>query len=428
MIVIVIIALTILAWLNRYAAKSFLYPPAFFAGLWAIYLLLLWLSGRVFFSVADDTLFFYFWGAVAFSTGGQVASFLSRMRTNRAAYTPVQPSQEQRRKVRRVLDVLLLTLVAAIPLYWHYVLQLATQANISNLWVAIRVQMIEAGESENSSSFRLMDNLVVLSLITALVTYYEDDGTRARRLRTYLAVGLALIYTSMTAARFSSICLIVSLVALNWLKRGGISRRAIIALSLVFVLVFSALGILLHKGAVRADETVWENVPALVDGFLWYTLGGIVAFDTVLHNPNSVPAVQNIDRPLLLAANKFGGRYDLPSRHAEFVAIGPGKDINIYTFYFSYFPRFGVMGTAVIVFLLGLAVTMVYQSASSGNPLAVVFFSILFSGIVLSEYAENLVLNLNFIAKALVFTWILYRWARGRRRDYAVPATELAPC
>ncbi|HEY7618076.1 MAG TPA: O-antigen polymerase [Terriglobales bacterium] len=410
-------ALALLAILNRCLASSFLYPPALFAGVWTLYLTLLWLSGESFFQIGEDTLSFYFCAALAFSLGGLCVRVFWRPGPGALTvpFTTVPP--ERQAALHCVLDGLLIILVAALPVYWRYVVRLASQAEIGDLWAAIRLQMIVEG-TENTGALRFMDNLVVLALILALIAYYEDDGTRRRRIRTCLAVGLAFVYTFTTATRASGVTLVLCLLALHWLKHRRVTRRALLSLLLVFVIMFSTLGILLRKGEAQPEATLAENVSALVDGFLWYSLGGIVAFDAVFHEPTRVPPTQSVFRPLLLVANKLGANLDIPPLHAEYIPIGPAKDMNVYTMYFSYFPACGRARTMLVMFILGFATTAIYDLASAGNRTATFVFAVLFAGIVLSAFAENLISSMNFTAKLLLVTWALYGWA-GRSRGPA---------
>ena len=419
MLIAVIVALALLALLNRRSANSFLYPPALFAGVWSIYLFLLWWAGKLFYQIAEDTLFFYFCGALTFSAGGLCCSLFARPLQNNLCLTSPATSPGRRKALRRVLDVLLILLLLALPWYWRHIVQVAAQAGISDLWAAIRVQMIVEG-TENTGAFRLMDNLVVLALILALLIYYEDDGTRTCRLRTYIAAALAFVYTLTTATRSSGVALALYLLALHWFKRGRITRNAAVSFLLVFVLIFSGLGILVRKGEARPEASLTENVPALVDGLLWYSLGGIVAFDTVLHEPTRVSPTQSVFRPILVAGSKLGLKRNVPQLHAEYVPIGPGKDMNIYTMYFSYVPEFGVAGTMLVMFVLGAAITAVYWWARRGSTIATLMFSVLFAGIVLSAFAENLVSTMNFTAKLLIFTWVLN--ARAGRHTASRPS------
>lgn len=409
MLIGIVIAMGLLAVLNAWSAKSFLYPPALFAAVWTISLVLLCISQSTFFRVGDDTLFFYFCGTLAFTGGGWCWSFLAGAFSRSARKIPASISPAHRRRLHLALDILLLALLAGLPFYWHYLLNLAAETNIPDLWVAIRAGALEQG-TETPNMFHMMDNLVVLAMILALVTYFEDDGSRSRRIRTCLTAGIAFVYTFASATRASGISLALSLLALYWLKHGRIGRRALAVFVLVFSVVFSGLGILVRKGAAQPEQTISENVPALVDGFLWYSLGGIVAFDTVLHAPTTIPATQSVFRPIFIVASKLGFRSEVPLLHAEYTPIGPGKETNIYTMYFSYYPLLGFAGTMWVVFLLGLGITATYNFARCGDTLATFAFSVLFAGIFLSPYAENLVSSMNYVAKLLLSCWVFYGW------------------
>lgn len=419
MLLVLTLTFTLLTWLNRRIGGSLLYPAAAFSAIWGICFALLWLSGPIFFRITDDTLVFYACGAIAFSAGGFCSTCFSSRSEQPILYARLTMQHESDR-VNIFVNYILMGLAIGVPFYWKHVVDVASQSIVPDFWVALRTQMIAAGE-DTTGQFRLMDNLVVLSLIVALIAYYNYDGkSRASALRAWGAVILAFVYTLMTASRSSSIALVLSLVALDWMKHGRLSRRMMVVLSMLFLFAFSVLSVLLQKGEARKDASFVENVPALADGFLWYSLGGIVAFDQIYQQPTVVPAVQNIDRPVLMALNKFGERYSIPSEHAEYVPIGPQKDMNIFTFYYSYLPEFGVVGSLFIVFLLGSGVTLLYRIACSGNAVATIVYSVIFAGILLSVYAEELILNSNFMFKSMLVTFLLFRLARKRVPRYGL--------
>jgi hypothetical protein len=64
--------------------------------------------------------------------------------------------------------------------------------------------------------------------------------------------------------------------------------------------------------------------------------------------------------------------------------------------------------------LLGAGVTWSYCRAMAGGAAAVIIFAILFYGVLLSGYAENFLLNLNFLAKMLIFTFVCYGFSSQR--------------
>ena len=409
---LVISVLTALAFVNRRLAGSLLYPPASLAALWSVYLVLYSLSGNLFFKVGDDTLFFYMWCACAFSAGGIITLLFARdKRVDRVA----APVSDRRKKiVRRILDGLLVILVIGLPFYVHYIMALLADGGLVEFFVTIRAKMVELSD-DAIGSVSFMDNLAVLANAVPLLVYFEDDGSRGRRWRTWLSLVLALAYNLLTAGRAGFVTLILSLFALHWLKEKRPNWKVLTALGMAFIIIFAALAILVRKGDVEKEATFVENLPAVFDGFLWYALGGIVAFDTIYHHPTRIEANQNLDRDLKVVARKFDSHVEVPSIHSQYTTIGPGGNMNIYTAYFSYYPEFGFAGTSFILFLLGGILTWVYLLAGTGSSQAMILYSILFSGVVLTGYAENLVLNLNFLGKMFLVTFLLYRFGAGTR-------------
>jgi oligosaccharide repeat unit polymerase len=214
---------------------------------------------------------------------------------------------------------------------------------------------------------------------------------------------------------------------LHWLKEKKPNWKVITALALAFVITFAAIAILVRKGDVDKNASFVENLPAVADGFLWYALGGLVGFDTIYHHPTQIEANQNLDRYFRVIAKKFDNRIEVPPVHSEYVTIGPGGNMNVYTAYFSYYPQLGFFGTTLVLLLLGAFLVWTFLAAQSRNPQAAILFSVLFAGLVLTGYAENLLLNLNFLAKMFFVTWLMYRFRfQLRTLHYAASTATLA--
>lgn len=424
MLALVITLLATLAFVNRRLAGSLLYPPAMYAALWATYLSLYALSGSLFFSIADDTLFFYAWCACAFCAGGWLILFLARRRRTQDSAPAL--TLQRRRYIHRFIDLLLLVLVVGLPFYVHYILSLINDTGLVGFFITIRAKMVELSD-EALDTVSFMDNLAVLANAVPLLVYYEDDGSRARRWRTWLSLFLALVYNLLTGGLHGLVSLIVSLFALHWLKQKRPSWKVLTTLGLAFVFTFVALAILLGKGDVDKNASFVENLPAVADGFLWYAIGGIVGFDTIYHHPTQIEANQNFDRSFRIIAKKFDSRVEIPPIHSQYVTIGPRGNMNVYTAYFSYYPPLGFFGTTLILFLLGGFLVWSYLIAQSGSPQGAILFSILFASIVLTAYSENVLLNLNFLGKMFLVTWLLYRFRlQPRPFRYAPSAATIA--
>ena len=206
--------------------------------------------------------------------------------------------------------------------------------------------------------------------------------------------------------------LILSLLGISWIKSKRINWKQLTILAVSFVFVFTSIAVALQKGYVNRDATLAENLPAIIESFQWYAVGGIVAFDQIFHDPQKIPHAWDIDRVFKQAANKLGARFYIPSMNAEFVDIGPEIDTNVYTCYFGYFPEFGLFGTTIIMMFLGAALTWVFKVAYRGDPRAQILYGFLLSCIVLSEFNETFFYGLNFLLKAIILCYVAYKWRR----------------
>jgi oligosaccharide repeat unit polymerase len=399
-----------IAGLNRWIGKSVLYPPVLFSMVWAFSLFLVYQGGRAFFPIAGDTLLFYLWGVCAFAVGGALGLGIWSLRVVPGPPRCSKIEASRSDAIHRSLDALLLLLLIALPFYIKRLLDLASGTVIADFWMGIHSRLTDYGTEEGSRTVSLLDNCVVLSLVVAMVACREDDGTRPSRLRSVLAAAIALTYTLLRGERAGAIILLLGLLSISWIRGRKIKWKFLLVVTSAFFAVFFAIAFLLEKGYVERQAALRENVPALAQQVEWYAAGGVVAFDQVFHDPKKIPPVWGIDRTFRQAANKLGANFQIPSLHADFVDIGPEMFTNVYTFYFAYFPDFGMSGVTIILLILGLIASYVFQLAAHGNPIAQIVFGILFADIALSGFADEFFLGLNFLAKTLLFTYLLYRW------------------
>lgn len=403
--ILAIAALALFAGLGYYVGRSLLYPPFAMAACWAALLVFHACSRSYLFPIHEQTTMFYVVGALAFCAGGLFVHYFYRPQDTTINY--------DRARVRNILNVLLVILVVAFPFYWRFVTQLVSAGPTGAFWVILRQQLIEES-TEALSGFSLMDNMVVLADLTVMIAWYHRGS---ERWRAGLAFILFLLYNLLTAARAGFVFVLVCLFTMEALRHRRISWKFVAGFALVFVLAFFGLAILVGKAGASSDATLSENAPMLVEGFQLYTLGPLVAFDNLYQHPSAIPPTQNIDRNFRIAANKLGYHTEVPYLHAAFSTVGPsGIDMNAYTIYFSYFPQLGTLGSLVMMLMLGALVTWSYCRAIGGGPQAVIIFAILFYAIPLSGYAEYYFMNLNFLGKMILLTFVCYGLTTRRSR------------
>lgn len=394
-----ILGLVMVAGISRHLEPSPLYPPFAMAACWAVFLGFHACSRGLLFPIHEETLAFFALGAAAFCGAGFVVHFFFRPGAAAAPYHPA--------RVRTILSFFLLILALALPFYVRFINQLVADADSGSFWIDLRDRLI-AEHTDTLGSFSLMDNMVVLANLTVLVAWYHR---KTERWRAGAAFVFFLVYNVLTAGRAGLVITLVSLFTIEVLRQRRIPWRPLLALGLVFVIVFCGLAILVNKAGATVDDSLVENLPALVAGFQLYAIGGLVAFDTMYQHPGMIAPTQNIDRNFRIMAKKMGVRTEIPYLHAQFVTVGPsGINTNVYTIYFSYFPQLGAAGSVAMMALVGALVTWAYLRAASGEAQAVILFSLLFYGIPLSGFSENYFNGLNFMAKMLVVTFFCYRF------------------
>lgn len=399
-----LLILLILAVFNRLVGRSWLYPPAAFTALWFMALLALHSCGDTFYSISTTTLLVYALGGEFFTVGGLGISVL--VPTSRRRVPCVSPVR--RRHIRTVLDVGLAIAIALLPRYLAYLTELASQSNLSNFWQRVRMGEVAAGSLPGGGPFRLAAWLIPIYTIFALVAYFEHDGSKAWRWRTWAWVAVALLYQLLSTGKSGVMLLMVGLVAVTWIKQRRAPVRFLLLCTLVLGAVFMANHIILHKSDASTDLSINEDMPALLEGFSVYTVGSLVGFDAVVSNPHSVKNTWKLYKFFVGAANKLGAKYPELPQNLQYTPISSHSVTNVYTIYFPYYAGFGLLGVAGLSFLIGTVSTAVYCLAVRLRPLGVILYCAALYGIVMSVFAELFFLQIGFWLKSVAIVCVLY--------------------
>jgi oligosaccharide repeat unit polymerase len=411
MILVFIGALVMLMIINKYVAKSFLYPPVIFAALWAGLLFALMLSGDTFYPISLETMFLYYLGALAFSLGGIMALAVPRCKSGQHALI----SEQRRIFVHRMLKLGLIVLVAAFPFYLLQLQKISAASGFENFWMGLRYQ-ITYGTGEKLGIFSYV---IAIARFLALTAFYENYNARNRRLLTYAIIILAFTYDLLTVSRLGAMFLLFGLIGIAWIRSGKITWKPICIGVLAFLPLFSIAAILLGKGG-NLNATFSENLFGVLKSLQVYTLGGLVAFDKVINNPSSFIGSQiPTFRFVFAVLNKFGAHFDLPAFNTQFT-FTPAPT-NVYTIYFSYFLDFGWTGTMIIMFGLGIFLTLIYLTAIRGNPQGAILYGIMFGSLMVSNANEAFLTALSYWLQAIIFTFLLYRWPLLPSRQKLMP-------
>ena len=403
MIYFVILLFGLLLAGNYYAAKSVLYPPTLFALVWFTSLLGLLLSGDTFYPVSGETLMVYFFGAVAFSTGGIVAL------TTMSRESSQQPlSVDQIVRLRRLLDLFLIILVVGLLFYWQQTMAGIADGNDEALQALSRERARASGET---TTFEFVRNLPILSGFVGSAMFLENDGTWARRWRVYVAIIVALVYGALTGSKGGAVWLVLTLLFIDFIRKGAVNLKWA-AISIFSVVVAFSAGLMVINFAYTRFYGLGQLLESILETIQNYWLGGLVAFGRVVADPYGIESVQGIERFFLQTMNSLGAEFYVPSFHAEFTNISPSQTSNTYTIYFSYFKDFGWIGTGLIMLLLGLCLTWIYGRAKRGKLISIMVYAASAVGIVFTFNGEHFITGLNGYIKMVLFYSFLYYFPR----------------
>jgi len=393
------VMLAALACLNYAIARSVLYPPVLFTGIWSLLLFALAISGNIYYPLSTLTLVIYFTGALAMSTGGMTTLTLTGMTKSSPHPESDQPACKSA-FTGMVLNLFLAAQIIFGPLYFNHLKELSSLANVDNFLLGIRL-LTSSGIKEDVG-FGNFAYLVSLMSFLALIAVYEQDGSKFKTIRAWLYILLAMGYQILTAARTGSVLLLVSLLIIMTVKAKTFHFRNIALGLVVFVTLFTVPALYLGKGG-STGLSLTNNIESIATSMRDYTLPSLVAFDSVVSEDHGIGKSNSTLRSLFAIANSLGARYGLESVGLDY-SYTP-VPTNIYTIYYHYYRDYGLPGTLLILFLIGTLSTLVFIMATGGNKQAAILFSLIAASLLISNIGDPFMSSFSFWIQAIAVTF-----------------------
>ena len=399
-----VVILAAAAGANYCVARSWLYPPVLFCSWWSFILLVLLVSSGLFHPVGSDSIVLFVIGALAYSTGALFAWPMPSSSPNRPFETDANES-----RIGKVYLAIFSSIIVTLPLFALHMFTLATGAPSDSFWTAMRRAAMEQSNLPGGGGLVSIGSLAPLYLILSYIAVYELTFSPRYRRTLLTLVGLTFVFQLLTTARSSIAELIVGAIAILAIRRGRPPIRVTLVLVILFLLVFGLNQFLLKKMEADWTAPANERVVKILRGVAVYSAGSLVAFDDVMKHPGHVRNTWKIYKPFVRIANKFDAGLPVLSQHLEETNIGSGLAINTYTFYFTYYVDFGIIGVVCAAMLFGLVSTIVYRMARSNNPIGIIWYALVVYGIVMSTFAECVFLEITLWMKAFICVFLMYK-------------------
>jgi len=393
-LILTILTLALLAVINYHIGpRSLFSPPVVFCGIWAFDLFLVWAVGDFFFPLLPETLLIFTIGGLFFSIGAFAA--------NAIPSHPKEPAESY----NKITTALCSLIIVVFPFFVRWILEITGAKEGYPLLMAARMTLVEM--EGDSVALTIFGNLLLVSVIVALIAYRENQGHKKRA---WIALSVTLVMSMLTGTKGAPLALVLGLMYINWLKTRRIRWRAIAAIIIIFVGVITLVEYTVHINGSSLEESAMP----VVKNATMYVSGGIVAFDQVMRNPHVVPLANPIYDIAMRVLKRLGYHEDVVAAHGyEYVDIGPNNLINnTYSVYGSWI-AFGPLGMVSAMGLLGFVSGLAFKRALLGGRISAIFYAVIFPGIFFSPFHDYLT-ALIWLAMVLLVSWAVYyfpfRW------------------
>jgi oligosaccharide repeat unit polymerase len=300
-----------------------------------------------------------------------------------------------------------LSVVVALPFLISHTRALGANASSGSFWKVVRSGYIE--ENELPGGALGIVNLAPVYIALSYIAVYELTFKPRYRRRLLAFLALAFVFQLLTVARSNIMQFLVGAIAIVAIRRGRLPIRTTMVLAVVFLFLFGLFQFGLGKMESNWNASGNGRVASFVRSCAVYTAGPLVAFDKVIKYPRHVRNTWKVYKPFVRTANKFGAGLPELSQHLDYTSIAPGMITNVYTFYFTYYVDFGLVGVLFAATLFGLVSATVYRMARSNSPLGVVLYALVVYGIVMSAFAESVCLEVQLWLKAALCVIFFYK-------------------
>lgn len=358
-----IVALTVV---NYWLWRSVLYPPFIFCFMW-LFDLATWRMNLIdVYPLHHSTLAIVAGSAALFTVGGAVASLTPRDLLRLRLFP--EDSSQRANLIRNILTIVVL---CGLPLFFYQVLQISQQGIGAN--ILMRARAVEVQAAQNGQQFHsvIFDYFVMVSTLTALLFAMEKE----RGWRFWIVTLVAFAGCILSTGRTTLLMLIAGLSAIKLLRDGREKfLQAVKALRwpvAIFIALYVAL-IFTNKNT----STLGGGATGIASYFVVsYIVGPLAAFDAVVQSPASfaLASTHVFEFPAKLASAFHLISYTAPPKLDTFVQVP--FPTNVYTVFKFYFLELGIIGTFLIMLIIGFFHSLLYLKAKHGSRLAAYLFA-----------------------------------------------------
>lgn len=240
-------------------------------------------------------------------------------------------------------------------------------------------------------------------LIPLLVVCYLKKWCSASALALVVAPWALLIL--FASGRSGLIQLLIGLLFVWVVVRGSISIKAMASIGACFLLVLVGGAIATSKVNIQPNEGFSDLILTFYEHFSGYAFQGPILFSRYFDGDIDLNLYWDPFKSACHILSFLGACTPAP-QHLEFREFAPGMVGNVFSMYFSIYPKYGVTGVAAFLALYSSISTYTYFKAKAGNIYFVMLSSFFMSSIVLSIFSDQISTSWWFLIKLTAFIFL----------------------
>lgn len=193
----------------------------------------------------------------------------------------------------------------------------------------------------------------------------------------------------LASGRSGLLQLLIGVLFIWVIVRGKLSASFIMLVIGCFLLVLIGGAIATAKVAIDSDESVGEFVYAFLEHFAGYAFQGPILFARYFDGDISLEPLWSPFSSICHMLS-FVGLCAPDPQHLAFNRYAPELEGNVYSMYFSLYPKFGFIGVITFLSLYSAISTYTYFKAKAGNVYCMMLASFFMSSIVLSLFSDQI--------------------------------------
>lgn len=235
----------------------------------------------------------------------------------------------------------------------------------------------------------------------------------------------------LASGRAGLLQLLIGLLFIWVIVRGKLSATFIIWVGGCFLLVLIGGAVATAKVAIDSDESAGDFVYAFLEHFAGYAFQGPVLFARYFDGHINLEPYWSPFSSICHMLS-FVGLCAPDPQHLAFNRYAPELEGNVYSMYFSLYPRFGVLGVIAFLSLYSAIATYTYFKAKAGNVYYMMLASFFMSSIVLSLFSDQIssswwsLIKLTVLMALVFFVFTDRKKIRGERAAAAYSDDQIS--